>query len=502
MVRALFAILSAAAAKDITLATFDGAKDTTLTWTQKNDPVMGGQSVGTFTIENNSGVFDGTCKIVPFLKAPGFIKAETSKTTLPDVSSCSGLALTVKSSNDYDGFRFSFGTKRSDCGKFFAVGHKANFQPPKGEFGTVQIPFTDFTDCWDDGTGDAIKTCSDDAKYCPDQGTLSNMQTMSVWAEGQEGDVHLEIKSIAATGCADSLESDTPNIVQLAQSVDDLSTLVTAVVAADLADTLSGPGPFTVFAPTNEAFASLPAGVLDSLLLPENKAQLADILTFHVLPEQVLSTDLKAYQRVGTVEGKHLDVVRTHKGVYVGADLKDLKAVTGADNLASNGVAHIINGVMLPPAASLESDAPNIVQLAQSLDDLSTLVTAVVTADLADTLSGSGPFTVFAPTNEAFAALPAGVLDSLLKPENKAQLADILTFHVLPEQVLSTDLKAYQRVGTVEGKHLDVVRTHKGVYVGADLKDLKEVTTADNVASNGVAHIINGVMLPPIAIVV
>merc|ERR1712046_312964 len=92
-------------------------------------------------------------------------------------------------------------------GKFFASGHKANFKAPQEEFGTVQIPFTDFTNCWDDGTGDAIKTCADDAKYCPDEGTLSNMQTMSVWAEGKEGDVHLEIKSVAATGCADSLES-------------------------------------------------------------------------------------------------------------------------------------------------------------------------------------------------------------------------------------------------------------------------------------------------------
>merc|ERR1712113_1362318 len=216
----------------------------------------------------------------------------------------------------------------------------------------------------------------------------------------------------------------------------------------------------------------------------------------HVLPAQVLSTDLKAFQRVQTVEGKHLDVVKTHKGVHVGADFNSLKKVTGADNLASNGVAHIIDGVMLPPS-HLSADKPNIVELAQSVDDLSTLVTAVVAADLADTLSSPGPFTVFAPTNEAFGALPAGTLDSLLKPENKAQLADILTFHVLPEQVLSTDLKAFQRVATVEGKHLDVIKSSKGVHVGADIHSLKKVTGADNLASNGVAHIIDGVMLPP-----
>merc|ERR1712193_16621 len=187
-------------------------------------------------------------------------------------------------------------------------------------------------------------------------------------------------------------------------------------------------------------------------------AQLADILTYHVLPSQVLSTDLKFFQRVATVEGKNLHVLKNSAGVQVGPDLKSLRKVVGADNLASNGVAHIIDGVMLPPA-HVGADLPNIVELAQSVDDLSTLVAAVVAADLAETLSSPGPFTVFAPTNEGFAALPEGTLDSLLKPENKAQLADILTYHVLPAQVLSTDLKAFQRVATVEGKNVHVIKS-------------------------------------------
>merc|ERR1712193_23515 len=120
--------------------------------------------------------------------------------------------------------------------------------------------------------------------------------------------------------------------------------------------------------------------------------------------------------------------------------------------------AHIIDGVMLPPAL-VGADLPNIVELAQSVDDLSTLVAAVVAADLAETLSSPGPFTVFAPTNEGFAALPEGTLESLLKPENKAQLVDILTYHVLPSQVLSTDLKFFQRVATVEGKNVHVIKS-------------------------------------------
>jgi len=266
--------------------------------------------------------------------------------------------------------------------------------------------------------------------------------------------------------------------------------LVAAVVAGDLAETLSSPGPFTVFAPTNEAFGALPDGTLDTLLKPENKDQLVDILTYHVLPAQVLSTDLKFFQSVATVEGKNVHVVKTNKGVYVGPSVKELKTVVGADNLASNGVAHIIDGVLLPPS-SLGDSKPNIVELAQSVDDLSTLVAAVVAGDLVETLSSPGPFTVFAPTNEAFGALPEGTLDSLLKPENKDQLVDILTYHVLPAQVLSTDLKPKQIVKTVEGKDLLV-----SIYEGDVYANKARVVGADNLASNGVAHIIDGVLLP------
>merc|ERR1712139_162895 len=115
----------------------------------------------------------------------------------------------------------------------------------------------------------------------------------------------------------------------------DLSTLVAAVVAGDLADTLSSPGPFTVFAPTNEAFAALPAGTLTKLMKPENKKELVDILTYYVLPEQVLSTDLKPFQAVKTVEGKPLHVTKWGGRVRLGPSLesKDLKNVVKADNL-------------------------------------------------------------------------------------------------------------------------------------------------------------------------
>merc|ERR1712159_963143 len=167
-----------------------------------------------------------------------------------------------------------------------------------------------------------------------------------------------------------------------------------------------------------------------------------------------------------------------------------------------------MGGVLLPPSTDaavpeLQSWRTNIVQLAEHTQDLSTLVSAVVAAGLADTLSSAGKFTVFAPTNEAFKALPAGVLDSLMKPENKAKLVDILKYHVLPEEVLSTQLKPFQAVTTVEGKPLHVQEWGGKVRVGPSLesKDLKNVIKADDKASNGVVHIIDGVLIPPSAAV-
>merc|ERR1712039_583116 len=260
----------------------------------------------------------------------------------------------------------------------------------------------------------------------------------------------------------------------------------------------SSPGPFTVFAPTNEAFAALPPGTLIRLLKPENRNELVDLLTYHVLPEKVLSKDIKAFSVFKTVEGRRIHASNFKGRLVVGGE-KDIN-ITSADNVASNGVVHIIAGVLSHGAAPAPAPSTkNIVQLAESVANLSTLVAAVVAGDLGDTLSSAGPFTVFAPTNNAFNDLPSGTLDRLMKPENKKELVDILTYHVLPGEVLSKDLQPFQAVKTVEGKPLHVTKWDGGVRVGTSLesKDLRNVIKADNVASNGVVHIIDGVLLPP-----
>lgn len=173
-------------------------------WVEKDDPVMGGQSVGTTTLEDDKLIFNGTCAIVPSLNAPGFITSQTMDSVeWADVSNCKALTLNVKSETDYAGYRVSFGRAHATiCGHFFAYGYKAPaFKAPMDNFGDVVIPFANFSDCWDDATGDIITTCGENEKFCPDEKTLKNFGTMSIWGEGVEGDVHLEVTSIKGTDC-------------------------------------------------------------------------------------------------------------------------------------------------------------------------------------------------------------------------------------------------------------------------------------------------------------
>lgn len=154
----------------------------------------------------------------------------------------------------------------------------------------------------------------------------------------------------------------------------------------------------------------------------------------------------------------------------------------------------VIASSFVPKTTSIhetEVDA-DIVELAMSQDFLSTLVAAVKAGDLVETLKGDGPFTVFAPTNDAFAKLPAGTVENLLKPENKAQLVKILTYHVVPGKVMAADLKNGQMPKTVEGSSIKVT-----LMDGKAMINNATVTKADIEADNGVVHVIDTVIMPP-----
>ena len=416
-------------------------------------------------------------------------------------------------------------------------------------------------------------------------------------------------------------------------------TLEAAVIAAGLADDLAGEGPFTVFAPTDDAFKALPQGTIEALLTDPTGA-LADILLYHVVGGKAMSTDLSDGQVITTLLGKDINVTINGDGVFI----NDAKVIL-ADLEAENGVVHVLDAVLIPPVvkasfpidfesetdavwnvfangagdstdfmvisnpdksgintsdnvlkfvvnegadpwagAYSDSYAPieftqashtftmmvwksvispvgfkveastnggpvtevkvsntltnqweeitfnlsacigysyprivifpdfpdtrtsgttvyidniarkettTVVDIIVNSPDHTTLETAVVAAGLADDLSGDGPFTVFAPTDDAFAALPEGTLDALLEDPTGA-LADILLYHVVSGKAMSTDLSDGQMITTLLGKDVEVTINGEGVFIN----DAK-VTVADLEADNGVVHVIDAVLLPP-----
>ena len=257
----------------------------------------------------------------------------------------------------------------------------------------------------------------------------------------------------------------------------DHTTLETAVLAAGLADDLSAAGPFTVFAPTDAAIASLPAGTLDALLVNPT-GELANILLYHVASGSVKSTALTNGQEIMTLQGKKVKVMINGDGVFI-----NNAKVTVADIMADNGVVHVINAVLIPPKT--------VVDVIVNSADHTTLETAVVAAGLADDLTAAGPFTVFAPTDAAFAALPAGTLNALLVNPT-GDLANILLYHVANGSVKSTDLTNGQEIMTLQGKKVKVMINGDGVFINN-----AKVTVADIMADNGLVHVINAVLIPP-----
>ncbi len=297
------------------------------------------------------------------------------------------------------------------------------------------------------------------------------------------------------------------DIVDTAVADGRFKTLVAAAQAAGLVDTLKGKGPFTVFAPSDDAFAKLPAGTVDGLL--KDPAKLKDILLYHVVAGNVMAADAAKLTSANTVQGKPIAIKVDGNKVMINDAV-----VTIADIKTSNGVIHVIDKVILPPAAMaaeptkpmtatapvtatkpMTATAPapaakDIVDTAVADGRFKTLVAAAQAAGLVDTLKGKGPFTVFAPSDDAFAKLPAGTVDGLLK--DPAKLKDILLYHVVAGNVMAADAAKLTSADTVLGKPI-MIKTKDGKVMINDAT----VIIPDVKAGNGVIHVIDSVMLPP-----
>ncbi len=268
------------------------------------------------------------------------------------------------------------------------------------------------------------------------------------------------------------------DIVQTAVAAGSFKTLVAAVQAAGLVETLKGDGPFTVFVPTDEAFAKLPKGTIETLLKPENKGLLTSILTYHVVPGKVTAGQVTKLKNAKTANGQLVDISANWGKVKV-----DNANVVKTDIMTSNGVIHVIDTVIMP-------STKNIVQTADEAGSFGTLLAAAKAAGLAEALMGDGPFTVFAPTDEAFEALGSSVSE-LLKPENKSKLQAILKYHVVPGRVFARDAVSAGAAETLEGGSVVI-----GIDNGRLTVNGADIVATDIDASNGVIHVIDGVLMP------
>lgn len=270
-----------------------------------------------------------------------------------------------------------------------------------------------------------------------------------------------------------TMETD-DTIIGVADSVGDFTTLLAAVDAAGLTETLQGDGPFTVFAPTDAAFAALPEGTVDALLA--DIPALTDILLYHVAGAEVSSSAVVEMSLVTALNGVDLKVT-TDGGVFI----NDAE-VTVADVEASNGVIHVIDAVLLPP--------PTITEIARDNPDFSILYAALEASDLDTVLMEEGPYTVFAPTDAAFGKLPEGTVEALLG--DIPTLTDILLYHVHAGRLPAADVLASANVTMAQGDDAAVAMDGTTPTIAG-----AAIVSTDLPARNGLIHILDDVMLPP-----
>jgi transforming growth factor-beta-induced protein len=278
------------------------------------------------------------------------------------------------------------------------------------------------------------------------------------------------------------------DVIDIAAGNPEFSILVAAVQAAGLVDTLKSAGPFTVFAPTNAAFASLLQELnLTADQLLANKPLLTQVLTYHVLASRSLAASLTNGLALATVQGQPVKFKKAGSGLSIVDASGRTSNVVIANVQATNGVVHAIDRVILPTDK-------NIVQLAVATPALSILVEAVLAADLQGVLSGAGPFTVFAPTNDAFAALLGELyITKAALLADKALLTKVLTYHVVPAQVLSSGIPFGQPVTSVQGQTFTI---GKDLAITDANNRKSNIVATDIAASNGVVHVIDRVILP------
>ena len=327
---------------------------------------------------------------------------------------------------------------------------------------------------------------------------IALLAVLALVAAACNGDDSSDTTAAPQTTTTTTAPTTTTTVEEMTESILDLTgaggfdTLVAAIEAAGLVETLSGDGPFTVFAPIDEAFDALPEGVLDALLADTDL--LAELLTYHVVPGKVLAADVVGLDSATTVQGEDIQIAVSGDTVTLNGSAN----VIIPDVEATNGVVHIIDGVILPPSfpdpSSLVAEPlPGLVETAVADGRFTTLLAALEASGLSEALASGalGKLTVFAPTNEAFDALPEGTLDSLLA--DTTALSGVLTYHVTLGEVPAADVVGLESFTTVAGADVSVEVVDGGVVLNGSAN----VIQTDIMTAGGIIHVIDAVLIPP-----
>ena len=446
---------SVAAADDSTLMDFDAVPGPS--WQTVNDGVMGGRSQGSFKLtDRGTLVFSGE---ISLQNKGGFSSVRTRRSSLA-TEGCDGLELRVK--GDGRGYKVSLRTS----GVPGMIAYWAELKTTPGVWTRVRIPFSDWvpTSFGRKLPGPALQ--------------VSKINSVA-------GPFALEVDRIStyrgeAAAPASETKASPGTIAETATRAGAFGTLLAAAKAAGLVEALSGDAPLTVFAPSDAAFAALPEGTVASLLKPENTGRLRQILSYHVVSGRVSLAELATRGQATTLNGQRI-TARLQGGALIVSGA----IVQTADLACSNGLIHVVDAVLLPEQES-------VVGVAAKAKTFKTLLAAAKAAGLASALSGEGPWTVFAPSDAAFAALPPGTVEHLLLPAQRETLATILKHHVVSGRVFADQALAAGQAKTLAGTTLSFTYQDGGLQVaGVKLKSL------DLSAANGVIHVVDQVLLPP-----
>lgn len=435
---------------------FDGGSEG---WRTVVDGVMGGRSSGRVT-----SPAPGTLRFTGDLSLEnngGFSQARTSVDG-SDFAGSEGIEIVVRG----DGRTYKFDVRLKNV-RMMAGAYQQDFKTVDGEWQTIRLPFDDFR----------LYSFGRLVSNAP-QITPANIESIGVTlSDKKPGAFLLELDAVRTYGGnSQPASSNDQNSLASVAGEAGLNTILELVEASGLQLPNE---PVTIFAPTDSAFAELPTEQVQSLLKPEGRETLRAILSYHIAPQSLSSAEVFSRRSLTTLNGQRVSIEVNGTPSVGEAQL------IATDVLFDGGTVHVIDRVILPKLDP-------IITLAGESEDLSTLAAAINAAGIADQLSSeNGPWTVFAPVNSAFESLPSGVVEELLRTQNRQDLIAILGVHVVPGRIYSDELLATGQTQSLFGEAIEF-SIDQGSFRVNDAK----VVATDIEASNGVVHLIDGVLLP------